>query len=68
MKIIEYKTATADSPALLDAEVNKLLPHGFQLYGNPYYSGNKLAQAMVKCGLRDHPSAVEVMPTTAIAT
>ena len=76
MKIIEYKTATADSWAALDKDVNKLLVQGYQLYGNPYFGENKIegaistfmvAQAMVKCGLRDAPVPLETFPQTAIA-
>jgi hypothetical protein len=76
MKIIEYKTATADSWAALDKDVNKLLAQGYQLYGNPYFGENKIegaigtflvAQAMVKCGLRENPVLLEVLPETVIA-
>ena len=76
MKIIEYKTATADSWSALDKDVNKLLVQGYQLYGNPYIGENKIegalgtfmvAQAMVKCGLRDHPAPVETVPGTLVA-
>jgi hypothetical protein len=76
MKIIEYKTATADGWAALDKEINKLLLQGYQLYGNPYFGENKIegaigtfmvAQAMVKCGLRDHPAPLETIPVTTIA-
>jgi hypothetical protein len=76
MKIIEYKTATADSWASLDRDVNKLLAQGYQLYGNPYFGENKIegaigtfmvAQAMVKCGLREHPAPLETVPQTMIA-
>jgi hypothetical protein len=76
MKIIEYKTATADSWASLDKEVNKLLVQGYQLYGNPYFGENKIqgaigtfmvAQAMVKCGLRENPVPLETIPQTTIA-
>jgi hypothetical protein len=76
MKIIEYKTATADSWAALDKEINKLLLQGYQLYGNPYFGENKIegaigtfmvAQAMVKCGLRDNPAPLETIPGTTIA-
>jgi hypothetical protein len=57
MKIIEYKTATADNLSAFDKEVNKLLAQGYQLYGSPYAVENKLegaigpvmiAQAMIK--------------------
>jgi hypothetical protein len=76
MKIIEYKTVTADNWALLDKEVNKLLAQGYQLYGNPYFGGNKIegaigtflvAQAMVKCGLRENPAPLETVFGTTIA-
>lgn len=76
MKIIEYKTATADSWAALDKEVNKLLTQGYQLYGSPYFGENKIegaigtfmvAQAMVKGGLLEKPAPVEVLAETTIA-
>ena len=76
MKIIEYKTATADNWASLDKEVNKLLAQGYQLYGNPYFGGNKIEgavgaswwrKAMVKCGLRENPAPLETFPETTIA-
>ena len=76
MKIIEYKTATADNWASLDKEVNKLLAQGYQLYGNPYFGGSKtegasgafmVAQAMVKCGLRENPPPLETFSETTIA-
>ena len=76
MKIIEYKTATADNWAALDKDVNNLLAQGYQLYGNPYLAGNKIegaigtflvAQAMVKCGLRENPAPLETVPQTMIA-
>jgi len=76
MKVIEYKTATADSWASLDKDVNKLLVQGYQLYGSPYFGENKIegaigtfmvAQAMVKYGLRDHPAPLEITPETLIA-
>jgi hypothetical protein len=75
MKIIEYKTATADSWAALDKEVNKLLTQGYQLYGSPYFGENKIegaigaflvAQAMVKCGLQEKHSPIETIPGTFI--
>jgi hypothetical protein len=76
MKIIEYKTATADNWASLDKDVNKLLAQGYQLYGNPYFGEKKIegaigtfmvAQAMVKCGLRENPVPLETFPETMIA-
>jgi hypothetical protein len=76
MKIIEYKTAAADSWVSLDKEVNKLIAQGYQLYGNPYIGGNitdgaggtfMMAQAMVKYGLRENPVPVETIPETTIA-
>ncbi len=76
MKIIEYKTATADNWASLDKDVNKLLAQGYQLYGSPCFGGNKIegaigafmvAQAMVKCGLREIPVPLETFPETTIA-
>jgi len=76
MKVIEYKTATADSWAALDKEVNKLLAQGYQLYGSPYFGENKMegaigtfmvAQAMIKCGLLEKPAPLETLPGTTIA-
>jgi hypothetical protein len=76
MKITEYKTATADSWAALDKEVNKLIGQGYQLYGSPYFGENKIegaigtfmvAQAMVKCGLMEKSPALEISPQTLIA-
>jgi len=76
MKVIEYKTATADSWAVLDKEVNKMLGQGYQLYGSPYFGENKIegaistfmvAQAMVKYGLLEKPGPVETAPETLIA-
>ena len=75
MKIIEYKTAMADACASLDKEVNKLIAQGYQPYGDPYFGGNKtegangtfmVAQAMVKCGLREVPAPVETLPEATI--
>ena len=76
MNVIEYKTATADSWAALDKDVNKMLSQGYQLYGSPYFGENKIegaintymvAQAMVKCGLRENPVPLETLPETLIA-
>jgi len=76
VKVIEYKTATADSWASLDKEVNKMLAQGYQLYGTPYFGENKIegaiatfmvAQAMVKCGLLEKPAPLETSPVTTIA-
>ncbi len=76
MKIVEYKTATADSWSALDKDVNKLLAQGYQLYGNPYFGENKIegaigtfmvAQAMVKCGLLEKPAPLETIAETTIA-
>jgi hypothetical protein len=52
-KITEYKTVVADSFKELDLLVNKAISQGFQPYGSPYLSGDKVevftvAQAMVK--------------------
>jgi hypothetical protein len=75
MKVIEYKTATADSWAALDKDVNKLLAQGYQLYGSPYFGENKIegaigtfmvAQAMVKYGLLEKPAPRETLPETLI--
>jgi hypothetical protein len=76
MKIIEYKTATADGWPALDKEVNKMLAQGYQLYGSPYFGENKIegaigtfmvAQAMVKFGLYEKPAPLETAPETLIA-
>jgi len=67
MRIVEYKTVTADNWTTLDKEVNRLLSQGYQLYGNPYFGDSTLAQAMVKAGLRDPVPAVETVPGTTIA-
>lgn len=48
MKIIEYKTAKADSLDNLDKAVNALIKEGFQPYKNPYLVHAWLCQAMVK--------------------
>ncbi len=57
MRIKEYKTAWADSVQGLDAEVNRLLGKGFELYGNAYQAarageelGAVFCQAMVRHG------------------
>jgi hypothetical protein len=56
-KIIDYKTITADNTEALDAKISRALAQGFQPYGNPYLSDNKIqgrvgdltvTQAMVK--------------------
>jgi hypothetical protein len=76
MKVIEYKTATADSWASLDKDVNRMLAQGYQLYGSPYFGENKIegaigtfmvAQAMVKCGLLEKSAPVETSAETLIA-
>jgi hypothetical protein len=76
MKVIEYKTATADTWALLDSNVNALLAQGFEPYGNPYFGNNKaegiantsqVAQAMVRNGLRENPDPLETFPRTSLA-
>ena len=76
MKVIEYKTATADTWALLDSNVNALLAQGFEPYGSPYFCDLKaggiarssnLAQAMVRSGLRVNPDPQETSPQTALA-
>ena len=76
MKVIEYKTATADTWALLDSNVNALLAQGFEPYGNPYFGNNKaegiantsqVAQAMVRNGLRENPDPQEAFPRTSLA-
>lgn len=59
MKIIKYVTATSDDFKSLDREVAQLISQGFQPYGSPYLSDNKVegaiktfivAQAIVRCG------------------
>jgi hypothetical protein len=76
MKVIEYKTATADTAASLDKNVNALLAQGFEPYGSPYFSNNKaegvantsqVAQAMVRNGLRENPDPQETLPQTSLA-
>jgi hypothetical protein len=76
MKVIEYKTATADTWALLDSNVNALLAQGFEPYGSPYCCNNKgdeialsphMAQAMVRNGLRENPAPQETLPQTSLA-
>lgn len=67
MKIVEYKTVTADNWTALDKEVNRLLSLGYQLYGNPYFGDSTLAQAMIKGGMREPVPPVETTPTTTIA-
>lgn len=67
MKIVEYKTATAESCTALDKEVNKMLSQGYQLYGPPYVREKSIAQAMVKCGLRENMAPLETIPETLIA-
>jgi hypothetical protein len=55
MKTAEYKTATGETVAKLDACVNQLIKEGYQPYGVPYFAGSKgqdnpplFCQAMVK--------------------
>ena len=57
MKIKQYATAYGNNPRELDEAVNKLIPAGWQPYGNPYATDNPVkdavepgffAQAMVK--------------------
>ncbi|MGD1086695.1 MAG: DUF1737 domain-containing protein [Verrucomicrobiota bacterium] len=76
MKVIEYRTATADDCASLDQEVNKLLAQGFQPYGNPYYSHTKgkgiadtrqVAQAMIRNGMLENPDPAVTVPETLLA-
>ena len=76
MKVIEYRTATADNCASLDKEVNNLLAQGFQPYGNPYSSHSKIkgiadtsqvAQAMIRNGLLDNPNPQVTLPETIVA-
>ena len=61
MKIVEYRTATADDWEGLDKAVNALLAQGYQPYGNPYScagvsqgagGAGQLAQAMVRGGMQ----------------
>jgi len=48
----EYKTVADENLSNLDAEVNRLLAEGFELYGNPYSAGNEkewlFCQALVR--------------------
>ena len=48
----EYKTVADENLSNLDAEVNRLLSEGFELYGNPYSAGNEkesiFCQALVR--------------------
>jgi hypothetical protein len=75
MKIIEYKTATAENCASLDAAVNKLIAQGFQIYGSPYSSHSnedgiagtfQVAQAMVRNGLQENPAPQPILPQTSV--
>lgn len=47
MKIEFYQTASGESPAKLDLDINQHISDGWQPYGNPYANGNLLYQAMV---------------------
>ena len=76
MKIIEYRTVTADTGASLDKNVNALLAQGFEPYGSPYLCENKadgvantsqMAQAMVRNGLRENLDPQETLPQTSLA-
>jgi hypothetical protein len=72
MKIVEYKTATAENCASLDALVNKLLAQGLQLHGSPYFTKDEtgacqVAQALVRHGMREHPEPHEVIPHVVVA-
>lgn len=76
MKVIEYRTVTADTGASLDKNVNALLAQGFEPYGSPYFCNFKaegiahssnLAQAMVRNGLRESPDLRETLPQTSLA-
>jgi hypothetical protein len=76
MKVIEYKTATADTWASLDSKVNALLAQGFEPYGSPYFGHNKaegiantsqVAQAMVRNGLRENPDPQQTFQQTSLA-
>src|SRR5436190_14633832 len=48
----EYKTVADENLSNLDAEVNRLLGEGFELYGSPYSAGNEkesiFCQALVR--------------------
>jgi hypothetical protein len=48
MRIVEYQTIVETSAELLDKEVNSLIAKGYDLYGNPYATGNFFMQAVVK--------------------
>jgi hypothetical protein len=76
MKVIEYRTVTADSTASLDQHVNALLGQGFELYGSPYCCNHKaegisntsqVAQAMVRSGLHENPDPLKTLPQTSLA-
>ena len=76
MKVIEYRTVTADTAASLDMNVNALLAKGFEPYGSPYFCNFKaegiahssnLAQAMVRGGLLENPDPQETLPQTSLA-
>jgi hypothetical protein len=72
MKIIEYRTATADTAASLDQNVNALLAQGFEPYGSPYLNNvadgiGNAAQAMVKSGLRESPAPQVSLPQSSPA-
>ena len=49
MKIIDYKTVTGSDVEKLDPEVKKLIGHGFQPFGNPYF-GTLHPETMDKTG------------------
>jgi hypothetical protein len=49
MKRITYFTVRAEEPEQLDELVNVSLSQGFELYGNPYTTGDGwMCQALVK--------------------
>jgi len=62
MKIIEYKTATADNWTAFDKEVNRMLGQGYQLYGSPYAVENTIAQAMTKHAMYEKLPPAEPIP------
>jgi hypothetical protein len=76
MKVIEYRTVTADTAASLDKNVNAMLAQGFEPYGSPYICNNKaegvadisqVAQAIVRNGLWENPEPLETVPQTSLA-
>jgi hypothetical protein len=74
MKIAEYKTATGETAAALDKEVNRLLGQGFQLYGAPYAlrgaggaEDSVAAQALIKLAMMEKYPPAEASMASVIA-